>query len=151
MNYEYILLGGTVIGAIIGYIKGFLKQISSIAGLTVGYLFSSLFLSQMHRILLQNKIISEETSTWVSYVCIFIILFISILFLSRIIEKILKKLGLGFTNQLAGMALGALKYFLLIMMIYCFLYYLNILTEENCSINLLNFVSLFKTVVFKYI
>lgn len=151
MNYEYILLGGTIIGAVIGYIKGFLKQISSIAGLTVGYLFSSLFLSQMHSILLQNKIITEETSTWVSYVSVFIILFISILFLSRIIEKILKKLGLGFTNQLAGMALGALKYFLLIMMIYCFLYYLNILTDKNCSINLLNFVSLFKTVVFKYI
>ncbi|CVK16811.1 membrane protein required for colicin V production [Apibacter mensalis] len=151
MIYEYILLGGTIMGAIVGYIKGFLKQISSIAGLTVGYFFSSLFLPQLHELLLRNRIISKETSVWVSFFCIFLILFISILFLSRFIERILKKLGLGFTNQFAGMVLGALKYFLIIMILYCLFYFLNIITEENCSINLLNFVSLFKAVIFKYV
>lgn len=151
MIYEYILLGGTIMGAIVGYIKGFLKQISSIAGLTVGYFFSSLFLPQLHELLLRNRIISKETSVWVSFFCIFLILFISILFLSRFIERILKKLGLGFTNQFAGMVLGALKYFLIIMILYCLFYFLNIITEENCSTNLLNFVFLFKAVIFKYV
>lgn len=151
MKYEYVLLGGIIIGAIIGYIKGFLKQISSIAGLTVGYFFSSLFLSQLHNLMVKNGIISKETSVWVSYICIFLILFICIIFLSRFIERILKKLGLGFTNQFAGMVLGGIKYFLIIMIFYCFLYFLNILNNKNCSINLLNFVSLFKAFIFKYI
>jgi membrane protein required for colicin V production len=151
MKYEYVLLGGIIIGAIIGYIKGFLKQISSIAGLTVGYFFSSLFLSQLHNLMVKNGIISKETSVWVSYICIFLILFICIIFLSRFIERILKKLGLGFTNQFAGMVLGGIKYFLIIMIFYCFLYFLNILNNKNSSINLLNFVSLFKAFIFKYI
>lgn len=151
MQYDYILLGGTVIGAFFGYFKGFLKQISSFLGLALGYAFSSLFISEFNDLLLRYGLISKETSLWVSYICIFLIIFVSTIILSKVMGTILKKLGLDFTNKIAGIIVGAIKYFFIIMIVYCFLHFLNFINKENCSQNLIDFITFFKTVILNII
>lgn len=151
MQYDYILLGGTVIGAFFGYFKGFLKQISSFLGLAFGYAFSSLFISEFNDLLLRYGLISKETSLWVSYICIFLIIFGSTIILSKLMETFLKKLDFDFTNKIAGIIVGAIKYFFIIMIVYCFLHYLNFINKENSSQNLIYFISFFKTVILNII
>jgi membrane protein required for colicin V production len=147
---EYIVIGATVFGAVIGYFKGFLKQVSSLLGLLVGYVVAVVFLSPAHVLLIEKGIVSEKSSLWLSFFIIVLIVFLSVRFLSRLIESGLQYIGLGFTNRIAGMFSGAIKYFLFIMILFCFLEVLGIVSEKNSSPNLLNFISLFKILLFRY-
>ncbi|MGM5629902.1 CvpA family protein [Apibacter raozihei] len=148
---EYILLGFTFLGVIFGYIRGFLKQISSLLGLILGYLIALFFLGKTQAFFIEYNLVSSQSSTWISFSLTLTLVFLSVKFISRMIEQALRAIGLDFTNKLAGMFLGGLKYFLVIMLVYCFLQSIGILSEKNCTQNLLDFISLFKTVIFLYI
>ncbi len=148
---EYIIIGITLLGAVIGYNKGFLKQVSSLLGLVAGYLIATVFLSQAHRLLVEKGIVSSESSLWISFFLTILLVFLSVRFLSGFIEKVLKSIGLDFTNQFGGLLLGAFKCFLIIMVLFCFLQALGIISEKNSSSNLLGFISLFKTILFNFV
>ncbi len=148
---EYILTGSVIFGAVIGYNKGFLQQISSIIGLIAGYLITVMFLSQTHQFLIEKGILSANSSLWLSFFTTVLLVFLSVKFLSGSIEKILKGIGLNFTNRFAGLLLGAFKYFLIIMILFCFLETLGFISEKNSSSNLISFISLFKTVLFSFV
>jgi membrane protein required for colicin V production len=148
---EYILIGVTVLGGIIGYFKGFLKQVSSLLGFVIGYVIAVAFLSPVHILLVEKGIVSEKSSLWLSFFIIVLFVFLSIKFLSRLIKNGLKYIGLGFTNQFAGVILGAAKYFLIIMLLFCFLEALGFISEKNSSAGFLRFISFFKILLFKYI
>ncbi|MDR2121673.1 MAG: CvpA family protein [Flavobacteriaceae bacterium] len=151
MTLQFIVIGGVVFGAVIGYFKGFLKQVSSLLGLLVGYMIAVAFLSQSHGILVENGIVSEKSSHWISFIITILFVFLAVRFLSGLIEKGLKYIGLGFTNQIAGLFFGAVKYFLIIMIVFSFFEILGFISEKNCSDNLLSCISLFKTLLLTYI
>lgn len=151
MIYEYILLGGTFLGALMGYIKGFLKQISSLIGLLLGIGIAILFSSQAHDFFVDKGILSPSSSLWLSFILTVGIVLFVVLFLTKLIKNLLKKLGLDFTNKIAGMLLGALKYFIIIMIPYCFLESIQVITKDNSTSNLLVTIKIFKDIVFKHL
>ncbi|MDR3272183.1 MAG: CvpA family protein [Flavobacteriaceae bacterium] len=144
---EYILLGFTALGAVLGYFKGFLKQISSLAGIVIGYLAARLFSLQMHDFLIEKHILSENYSDSLSFFLTIVLVIIAVKFLSAMTETLLKNIGLSFTNRFAGLLLGAVKYFFIVMFVMSFLYKLHVITHENSSQNAIDLIELFGSVV----
>jgi len=144
---EYIILGFTILGAILGYLKGFLKQISSLAGIVIGYLTARLFSSQIHHFLVENHILSENLSNSLSFFLTIALAIIAMKFLSALIENLLKSIGLNFTNRFAGLIFGAVKYFFIVMFVMSFLYKLHMITPENSTQNAIDLIGLFSSVV----
>lgn len=149
MTFEYILLGGTLVGAIMGYMKGFLKQISSLIGLLLGYGVAALFSMQTHDFFVEKGILSPTSSLWLSFILTVGLVLLSVVFLSKLIERLLKNLGLGFTNKIAGVLLGAFKYAGIIFFIEVLLFKIGFINAQNVSENMLDMLNLLSFIVFK--
>jgi len=144
---EYIIWGFTILGAILGYLKGFLRQVSSLAGIVIGYLAARLFSSQMHHFFVEKHILSENSSNSFSFFLTIVLAIIAVKLLSALIGNLLKSIGLNFINRFAGLVFGAVKYFFIVMFVMSFLYKLHVITPENSSKNAIDLIGLFSYVV----
>lgn len=109
-TFDFFIFIPILVGLIIGLFKGFVKELVSflaiIAALVGAELFSTLFIPLLSSVFS----FSEKTGKTVAYVLTFIVVLVIMFLLSKFIEKIISKIHLGWLNSLAGGALGALKY-----------------------------------------
>lgn len=101
-------------GAVLGFSKGFIRQLASIVGLIAGLLIArALFASVGERL-------AEELGTpltfaqVVAFILIWLVVPIVFLFLASALTRVIDIVKLGFVNRMLGAGLGALKYMLLV-------------------------------------
>ena len=99
-----ILIAGTVAMAIYGAYRGAIRQVGSVAAFLLGFLAAKLFSPGITRLF--------EWPQMLSYALVFVAVYISVIFLARILKLTIKMLLLGPLDRLFGFLIGAAKWML---------------------------------------
>lgn len=99
---------------VVGFNKGILKEFFGFVALLLGIIVSLQF---SHYAVEQIKSLRESASPYLPifvYILLFIAVFIFVIYIGKLLEKLLKATPLNIGNRLAGAALGALKAILIV-------------------------------------
>jgi membrane protein required for colicin V production len=117
MGLDIFFLILIVWAAYIGFTKGFILQVASLAALILG-IYGAIKTSGY-----LSNYLSQKTNTYgeylpiISFAITFIIIVIIIHFLARMLEKIVEIIALGLINRIFGAVLSIIKYSLIISVI----------------------------------
>lgn len=113
-TFDLIILAPIAFGLVFGLFKGFVHEVVSFLAIFVALLAAELFTPVVMPILIHMFSLSEKSGKTLAYILVFIAIIVLMFLSSKFIEKILSKIHLGWLNSLAGGALGALKFALII-------------------------------------
>lgn len=115
MNILDIIILICLIPALIqGIIKGFVSQVISIIAIFVGVWASSHFAEMVCQWLSKFITTSGQILEVTAFAVIFIIVFIALILLGKLLEKIIKLVMLGWLNRLLGAVLAIVKWTLIL-------------------------------------
>lgn len=106
---DIILIIPIAFFAIMGFIKGFIVQIATLAGLILGIMVAYLFSDCLSSIICKYMEINTTVLTLISFTIIFVIVVLLTVMLGKFIEGIIKMSALSIVNRLAGSLLGVFK------------------------------------------
>lgn len=113
-TFDFIIFIPIIFGLIFGLFKGFVKELVSFLAIFVALLAAEIFTPIVMPLINVMFDFSEKIGKTVSYVLVFMTAIIVMFLLSKFTEKIISKIHLGWLNSLAGGAIGALKFALII-------------------------------------
>lgn len=112
-------------GAIVGFSKGFLKQLASLLGLIAGLLIAkALYATVAERVFLPLTD-SLTVAQGIAFVVIWLAVPLAFLLLASLLTKAMEAVSLGWVNRLLGAVLGALKAALLVSLLVCVVEYID--------------------------
>lgn len=112
-------------GAIVGFSKGFLKQLASLLGLVAGLLIAkALYATVAERVFLPLTD-SLTVAQGIAFVVIWLAVPLAFLLLASLLTKAMEAVSLGWVNRLLGAVLGALKAVLLVSLLVCVVEYID--------------------------
>ena len=112
-------------GAIVGFSKGFLKQLASLLGLVAGLLIAkALYATVAERVFLPLTD-SLTVAQGIAFVVIWLAVPLAFLLLASLLTKAMEAVSLGWVNRLLGVVLGALKAALLVSLLVCVVEYID--------------------------
>ena len=116
-----------------GFRRGLIKELVSLLSLIAGVYIASNFSVYFEKHLIKNFPKTEEFTTIISFVLVFLIVFFSLKLAGILINKLAKSFQLGLINKILGLLFGSLKAILIIAFILFELHYL----EQSFGINIL--------------
>lgn len=122
---DIIILVVLGVGAIVGFSKGFLKQLASLLGLVAGLLIAkALYATVAERVFLPLTD-SLTVAQGIAFVVIWLAVPLAFLLLASLLTKAMEAVSLGWVNRLLGAVLGALKAALLVSLLVCVVEYID--------------------------
>jgi len=115
---DIIILIFAGIMVIIGFRKGLIISLATLAALILGIYLAVHFSNFAADLLKANFDTSATYLPVLSFAITFLLVLVGILFLGKLIEKVVKTVGLGFLNHLAGAALGLVKSVLILSVVF---------------------------------
>lgn len=112
--FDFIIFVPIILGLIFGLFKGFVNELFSFLAVIAALLAAELFTPVVMPLFVHLFGFSEKTGKMLSYVIVFVVGIVLMFVFSKFTEKIISKIHLGWLNSLAGGALGALKYAVII-------------------------------------
>lgn len=115
---DILILVLVIAGAVIGYMKGMVSQISSICGVVLGLVVCNLFGGAATDIF---KALVPESANWpaanvtasaIAHIVLFVLVYLSVLLAGGMIRAMVKSLDLGSIDKVGGSVLCAFKYVL---------------------------------------
>lgn len=115
---DIIILIIVVAGLVLGYAKGFVRQLTTICGIVLGIIACHLWGSWATRVLVE---IVPESAGWpspeyttaiIANIILFLIIFLGIKLVGAMFKSVLTKLHLGVIDSLAGALFCVFKYLL---------------------------------------
>ena len=115
MKYiDFILAIPLLWGAFMGFKKGLVLELATIAALILGIVGAIKFSGLTATYLNQTFEIAENWIGLISFLVTFIGIVIAVFILGKMLDKTLKLVALGLVNRILGMFFGILKYALLV-------------------------------------
>lgn len=114
-----------LIGAILGFTKGFIKQLASIIGLIAGLLVARAFFASVGEKLAIELGTSVSFGQVAAFILIWLIIPCVLSFFASMLSKVAETVHIGFINRWLGAGLGIIKYALLSSMIIYFIEYID--------------------------
>ena len=111
---DIIILIGFLYGLYTGFRKGLIHIVLGLIGFLAALYAASRFADMLIPYLRASWQASEGTLRWAAYGLLFIGVLIAVGLLSKLLDTLLDTVGLGWMNKLAGAALSALKYLIII-------------------------------------
>lgn len=122
---DIIILAVVGAGAVLGFMKGFLKQLAGLLGLVVGLLAAkALYATVAERVFLPLTD-SLTVAQGIAFFVIWLAVPLGFLLVAALVTKAMEAVSLGWVNRLLGACLGLLKYALLVSLIICVVEYLD--------------------------
>jgi len=110
MNFlDLLIIVFVLVFVILGYRKGFIISLATIAALILGIYLAVNFSNFMDKFLLEYF---KPSKTWLpilSFTITFLLVVIGVLIIARLMEKAVDVVGMGFFNHLGGAILGFIK------------------------------------------
>ena len=106
---DIILLVILGFGLIRGFMRGLIIEMASLVAIVVGIYGAIHFSFFTARLLGELMPSSQQTIEVVAFGITLIVLMLAVMFLAKVLTKMLKAAELGFLNRLAGALFGALK------------------------------------------
>ena len=101
-TFDLVILTVSAIAFIIGFATGFIKQISLLAGVVLGAVFSGQLAALVAPKLLTSTDISAHIIGPLSYIIAFIIIFVALLLIGKLLQSLLKAVKINTLNRIAG-------------------------------------------------
>ncbi len=121
MALDIIILTPIAFGLVVGIWRGLVKEVTAMGAILVGVIFAKVFAPDLAELLIETFAWSKEVMLLVCYVIIFVVVTLSLHFISKLITKFLKKISLGWLNHLLGALFGGFKWALLVsVLLTCF-------------------------------
>ena len=112
-------------GAVLGFMKGFLKQLAGLLGLVAGLLLAkALYATVAERVFLPLTD-SLTVAQVIAFVAIWLAVPLVFLLVASLLTKAMEAVALGGVNRLLGAGLGAVKYALLVSLLICVVEYID--------------------------
>ena len=111
---DVLLLTPIALGFIFGLFKGLIKEMTSLATIVLGIFGAKLLSPFMSDLLVSLFHFSNSVALPLSYLCVFILIVISLLTIAKVFEKMVDSMSLGGLNKFFGGLFGALKYALIV-------------------------------------
>jgi membrane protein required for colicin V production len=110
MNYLDIIIF-CILGLLVinGIRKGFILSLASLIALVLGIWAAIHFSNFINNILIKTFHPSGTWLTILSYTLTFLLVVIGVIIIARLLEKVVKTIGLGLANRLIGGLFGLLK------------------------------------------
>lgn len=112
-------------GSVLGFMKGFLKQLAGLLGLVAGLLLAK----ALYATVAERVFLPLTDSLTVAQVIAFIVIWLAVplvfLMVASLLTKAMEAVALGGVNRLLGALLGALKYALLVSLLICVVEYID--------------------------
>lgn len=110
--------------ALIGYIKGAVRQIGSIAGVVIGFIAARALGTKVGMALFMRNAVDAVTASSMSEpmarilgsVLVFLAAFVAVFVIARLLKGMISLVGLGFLDRLAGAVVSVVKWFLVVSM-----------------------------------
>lgn len=112
-------------GAIVGFSKGFLKQLASLLGLVAGLLIAKALYATVAERAFLPLTDSLTVAQGIAFVVIWLAVPLAFLLLASLLTKAMEAVSLGWVNRLLGAVLGALKAALLVSLLVCVVEYID--------------------------
>jgi len=122
-----VLAGGLVRGLMVGAVR----QVASLAGLAVAFLFSVQLMHPVGGAIVQYLGFAPEVAPVVGFLVLFVGIQVVFLALSRLVEQVLETLSLTLLNRTAGGALGGVKAALLLSVLFFVLSSMKVPSAET--------------------
>ena len=118
MNYIDLVLGGLLIIALYrGFKRGFIVEVTSLAGLLLG-IYGAIFFSDYLSDILKNHVNWDKSMLQlVSFAGTFLIILIVIGLLGKVLTKLVEAMAMGILNKLAGALFSVFKVTLILSII----------------------------------
>lgn len=113
MVFDLIFLAVFVWAAYRGFTKGFVIQAATFAALVIGIFGAVKFSGYTTAILAEKTKMDGEYLPIISFALTFIAIVILVHLLSRVLEKLIDAVALGFVNRLAGAIFSLIKFTLI--------------------------------------
>lgn len=117
-----IVLGA---GAIVGFTKGFLKQLAGLLGLVAGLLIAKALYATVAERFFLPLTGSLTVAQGIAFVVIWLAVPLAFLLLATLLTKAMEAVALGWVNRLLGAGLGLLKSALLVSLLICVVEYID--------------------------
>lgn len=111
---DWIIVSIFIIGSVLGFAKGAVKQLAAIVGIIAGLLVARALFSQVGEKLAVEFGTSLSTAQVIAFFMIWIVVPLLLYFFASMLTKVLEIVHLGFVNRLLGAALGILKFAFLV-------------------------------------
>ncbi|MBS4015520.1 MAG: CvpA family protein [Candidatus Latescibacteria bacterium] len=112
-----IIIGVALIAAVItGIVRGFVKEISVLAGLIFGFYIASQKYLALEKYLFHSSPVST-TYKVISFIIIFVIVFVVFLLLGLLLRKFIQLIMLGWLDKILGGIFGFIKGLIIIWLI----------------------------------
>lgn len=122
---DIIILVLLLAGAVMGFRKGFIKQLAALAGLFVGLLAAKALYSVVGEKLIGTVTSNPTFAHILAFVLIWIVVPIVFTMVASLLTKALEIIYLGWINRLLGAALGAVKWLIFISIAICAIEYID--------------------------
>ena len=124
-TFDIIILIIMAAGLIVGAKKGIIKQLASIIGLIAGIIAAKIMYETVAEWLCPTVTDSMTIAQILSFVLIWIAVPLLFSLAASVITKALELIYLGWLNRILGAALGAMKYALLLSILFCTIDFLD--------------------------
>ena len=107
LDYTVLIIVG--IFAILGYRKGIIVSLTTLAALVLGIYAAVNFSNYLDATLMENLRPSRKWLPFISFGITFLLVLVGVLLVGKVMEKLVDVVGLGFVNRMLGALLGAVK------------------------------------------
>ena len=135
-------------GTVVGFMKGFLRQLAGLLGLIVGLLAAkALYATVAERVFLSITD-SLTVAQGIAFVTIWLAVPVGFLLLAMLLTKAMEAVALGWVNRLLGALLGAFKTILLLSLFITVVEYIDADNSLILTVPILSIHQLYITVYF---
>lgn len=115
-GYDFVIIGILLLFTIRGFWVGFLRQITTLVALLIGYIIAGQYNDKLFPFL---RGVTEDPHVvfWISYVILFAITYVVIMLIGMVLAKVVEMTIAGWFDKLLGGALGLVKAAILVVLI----------------------------------
>ena len=115
-GFDFVIIGIMLLLTIRGFWVGFLRQVTTLVALLLGYIISGQYHDKLFPFL-REVTENPHAVFWTSYVILFAITYVVIMLMGKVLAKVVELTLAGWFDKLLGGALGAVKAVILIVLL----------------------------------
>ena len=109
-----LIIAIAIIGALVGFYQGALKQVASMAGIFVGLVIAVMAYGKFGKVLADLTGTEQSTADIIAFVAIVILLPLVLGWAASLLTKAFKVIHINIFNRIAGAAIGLVSYLLIL-------------------------------------
>ncbi len=113
---DYVVLGIIFVSILVSIMRGFVREILSLAGWVIAFMAAGSFTGQFEP-MLPSSITGESLRILIAFVVVFISVLLVMMLVTMLLSSAIKSIGLGFIDRLLGAFFGFLRGFVVVMIL----------------------------------